>query len=139
MVFKLTFVALLFSGAAFAQSVVPNRPIPAQSVIVVSDISAIDKVVPGGVGKIEDVIGLEARVTLYPGRPIMIGDVGPPALVDRNEIVRLVFRSGALSIFAEGRALDRAASGERVRIMNIDSREIVVGVLNEDKTVEVSR
>lgn len=129
----------LLSHPVFAQSVVPTRPIPAQSVIAQTDISPHENTVPGGVSQIADIVGLEARVTLYPGRPIMIGDVGPPALVDRNEIVRLVFRSGALSILTEGRALDRAAAGERIRIMNIDSRTTIVGVLMDDKTVEVRR
>ena len=46
-----------------------------------------------------------ARVTLYPDRPIRPGDLAPPALVDRNQIVTLEYAAGPLVILTEGRAL----------------------------------
>ena len=124
---------------ALAGSIVPVRPIPANSVVSLADVVPQDAVIAGGFQEVGDVLGLEARVTLYPGRPIMRGDLGPPAIVTRNDIVQIVFRRGALSILAEGRALDRGAVGERIRIMNIDSRAIITGVLRADKTAEVTR
>lgn len=132
-------IALLAATPALAESVVPVRPIPANSVVAPADVALQGGTVAGGASDLSQVLGLEAKVTLYPGRPILLGDLGPPAIVTRNEIVQLVFRRGPLSILAEGRALDRGAVGERIRIMNIDSRSIVVGVLNADKTVEVTR
>ena len=127
------------AAPAFASSVVPARPIPASSVVTGADVLLQEPTVPGAASQFDQVLGLEARVTLYPGRPIMIGDLGPPAIVDRNDIVQLVYQRGALSIFAEGRALDRGAIGERIRIMNIDSRAVITGVLLSDKTVKVAR
>lgn len=129
----------LAAGLAFAGSVVPVRPIPAQTVITGTDVAIQPAQITGAAVKLEDVLGLEARSTLYPGRAIMLGDVGPPAIVERNDIVRLVFRRGALSILTEGRVLDRGAAGERIRIMNLDSRAVISGVLKSDKTVEVAR
>ena len=95
--------------------------------------------VPGGAVAIEDVIGLETRVALYPGQPIKLGDVGPAAVVVRNDAVTMVYAAGGLTIITEGRALDRAAIGERVRVMNLDSRTIVMGRVREDSSVEVGR
>jgi flagella basal body P-ring formation protein FlgA len=71
---------------------------------------------------------MEARVNLYPGRPIRAGDLRAPAVIDRNEVVTLQYRAGAISIVTEGRALDRAAEGERLRILNLSSRVTVTAV-----------
>ena len=65
--------------------------------------------------------------------------LGPPALVDRNALVRMVFVRGALAIQAEGRALDRGGVGERVRVMNLGSKQIVTGAVAPDGSVEVGR
>jgi len=70
-------------------------------------------------------------VVLYAGRPIRPGDVGPPALIERNQIVTLHYRSGPLTIAAEARALGRAAAGEEVRVMNLASRSTVTGTVTE--------
>jgi flagella basal body P-ring formation protein FlgA len=78
-------------------------------------------------------------VTLYPGRPILENQVGPPALVERNQVVRMVFLRGGLAITAEGRALDRGGFGEAVRVMNLSSRQIVSGAVAADGSIEVGR
>ncbi|WP_127106868.1 flagellar basal body P-ring formation chaperone FlgA [Pararhodobacter zhoushanensis] len=77
----------------------------------------------------DDVIGLEARVTLYAGRPIPLASLGPPAMVERNQLVTLVFQQGGLLIRADGRALGRGAEGDAVRIMNLASRSTVSGTI----------
>ena len=73
--------------AAAAQSVVPTRPLRSNTVIEINDVVAVTGRVPGGAVAIEDVIGLETRVALYPGQPIKLGDVGPAAVVVRNDAV----------------------------------------------------
>ena len=75
-----------------------------------------------------DLIGLEARVNLYPGRPVRTREVGAPTVVRRNAVVSLIFRRGGLTILSEGRALGRAGDGEAVRVMNLSSRSTVMGV-----------
>lgn len=96
---------------------------------------------PGpGLGGIRDaarIAGLEARTTLFPGRPISDGDLSPPAMVERNQIVTIRFRKGGLLIEAEGKALDRGAQGVRVRVMNLVSRASVVGRVTGPELVEV--
>jgi flagella basal body P-ring formation protein FlgA len=83
----------------------------------------------GAASMIEEAIGQEARVTLYAGRPIPLASLGPPAMVERNQLVTLLFQQGGLNIRAEGRALARGAEGDEVRIMNLGSRSTVFGVV----------
>lgn len=127
----------LLASAALAQSVVPTRPIRSQSIITAADVGMIQASHPGAVSRLDDVIGQEARVTLYPGRPIAQGDIGAPAVIDRNQIVTMIYDIGGLRITAEGRALDRAGLGDQVRIINTDSRLTVVGKVKANGTVEV--
>lgn len=84
-----------------------------------------------------DVVGQEARTTLYAGRPILFDDVGPPALVARNQIVSIKYQADGLTILTEGRSLQRGGIGDRIRIMNLDSRATLFGQVQEDGTVRV--
>ncbi|MGG7565030.1 flagellar basal body P-ring formation chaperone FlgA [Rhodovulum sp. DZ06] len=136
---------LLAAPAAAAQQssaesgfVTPSRVIRAGERIALDDLSRR----PGpaqGVAEETAIAGLEARITLFPGRPIAAGDLSPPAMVERNQIVTLRFSRGPLTIEAEGRALDRGAEGDRVRVMNLVSRASVVGRVSGPELVEVGR
>ena len=92
-------LALLAAPAA-ADTVIAAHTLRAQSVIGADDLSSITAAVPGALTDPAQAIGREARVALYAGRPIQPGDIGPPALVDRNQLVSLIFRSGGLNILA---------------------------------------
>jgi flagella basal body P-ring formation protein FlgA len=133
------FVVMLAAGAVLAQSVQPVRAIRAQTVLAAEDLTLVEKTVPGAVGAIERAVGQETNVALYPGRPILESQLGAPALVERNAVVRMVFADGPLRIVTEGRALDRAAAGEPVRVMNLASRQTVTGTVAPDGSIEVGQ
>lgn len=119
-------IALVFlAGPVLAETVVAARTIPARSIIGPDDVLLRDLAVPNGVTAVTEAVGKEARVALYAGRPILSGDLGPPALVERNQIVLLTYRRNGLVISTEGRVLDRAGPGEIVRVMNLTSRSTV--------------
>lgn len=123
---------------AAAETLVALRMIRAQTVIAPGDVGLAPGLTPGALTRPEQALGLEARVALYPGRPIHPADLAPPALVERNARVTLVFRAGGLTITAEGRALARAAAGEAVRVMNLASRATVTGTVEPDGRVAVA-
>jgi flagellar basal body P-ring formation protein FlgA len=132
-------LACLAAQAAEAQTVVPVRPIRAQTVIGPADVALEEHATPGALTAIEQAVGREARETLYPGRPVLAAQVGAPAVIERNQVVRMRFAEGALSIATEGRALDRGAVGDSIRVMNLSSRQIVTGQVAEDGSIEVGR
>jgi flagella basal body P-ring formation protein FlgA len=127
----------LVAGDALADIVVPTRTIRAKEPLSLQDFEVRPGELRGVVNTLAFLEGMEARVALYPGRPIRLQDVGPPALVDRNEIVVLVFATGGLQIRADGRALSEGALGDRVRVMNLASRSTLFGTVAEDGTVHV--
>ena len=96
---------LLLPGMAHAEAVLATRTIRAQTILMPSDVTLSPAAVPGALEEVETAIGMEARVTLYAGRPVRPGDLGPPAIVDRNQLVPLAYSAGGLNILTEGRAL----------------------------------
>lgn len=121
-----------------ADTVVAARTLRAASLIGPGDVTVTPGNTPGALSDPAEAVGLEARVALYAGRPIRRGDLGPPALVERNGIVRLVFRRGGLAIVTEGRALARGGAGDVIRVMNLASRTTVNGVISADGAVHVA-
>jgi len=130
-------IALLSAAPACAQSVLAARTLRAQTVITPEDVVMSEETVNGAYTALEEVIGFETRVALYAGRPVRSGEVGPPALVERNQIVPLIYRAGGLVISADGRALGRAGVGETIRVMNLASRQTVSGRIRADGTIVV--
>ena len=135
--FLLTLLVLV-AGQATAESVVPTRTIRANVVIQEGDVMLRAGSQGSGFNRLADVVGQEARVVLYPGRPIRIDDVGPPAVVQRNQVVRLSFTSNGLKISTEGRVLERGGIGDLVRVMNMSSRATLFGKVRADGTIDVS-
>lgn len=133
----LTFLLATSAGAVFGESLTTSRLVRPNSIIGPADLEILSLEVPGALGADADIIGLEARITLYPGRPILAGHVGPPALIERNQPVVVFFQNGGLTIATDGRALSRGAQGDIVRVMNLSSRHTVSGKVQSDGSVVV--
>ena len=101
-------IAALMPQIVRADAVVATRNIRSQTVLMATDMQLVDQDLPGALQRVDAAVGLEARVNLYVGRPIHPGDLAQPALVERNQIVSLLYRRGGLQIATEGRTLERA-------------------------------
>jgi flagella basal body P-ring formation protein FlgA len=124
---------------AFAQAVVATHTLRPGDIVAAEDVQMSEVGNHSGYTDISLVLGLEVQRILYRGRPIRGGDVGPPALVERNEVVTLIYRTGALNISAEGRSLGRGAIGAIVKVLNLASKITVVGRVSETGEIIVSR
>ncbi len=121
-----------------AETLVATRLIRAAQVLGPGDVAPSDLRIAGGATDAAQVVGMEARVAIYPGRPVRLSELGPAAVVERNDLVSLVFRRGALTIVTDGRALDRGAIGASVQVMNLSSRQSVQGVVRHGGLVDVT-
>ncbi len=130
-------IVLFFPTAVMADSVVATRTIRAQAIVVADDVTVVAADIPGALRDPATGIGLEAQIAIYPGRPLHAADLGPPAIVDRNQIVLLAYQSGLLAIMTEGRALSRGGVGDVIRVMNLASRTTVSGQIMPDGSVHV--
>jgi flagella basal body P-ring formation protein FlgA len=127
----------LFPASGFSESIVALRTLPARTVIAATDITVVAAEIEGAVASAEQVVGQELRVTIYAGRPLRLQDIGPRAVVERNQIIVLLYQSGALTIAAEGRALEKGAEGDIVRAMNLATKSTISGRIAADGTMIV--
>jgi len=134
LIFTLT---LLLPQIASADLVLAARTLRARTILTAADVVLQKSAVQGPVSDISQVVGLEARVVIYQGRPISLSDVGPAAIIDRNQIVTLVYSNGPLLIRADGRSLGRAGIGDSIKVMNLTSRKTVRGIVDTTGAVVV--
>lgn len=134
-----TLLLCLLASPATADALVATRTIPARAVLTDGDVVLVERAMPGALGRLEDALGRETRVTLYEGRAVRATDLQSPTVIERNDPVVLRFKSGGLSIQTEGRALGRAGLGDVLRVMNMASRVVVLGRVAADKSVEVGQ
>ncbi|MEM1362029.1 MAG: flagellar basal body P-ring formation chaperone FlgA [Pseudomonadota bacterium] len=123
---------------AGAETVVASRTLRADTLVGYSDVALKDGLTPGALSQLEDAVGLEVKRNVYAGQPILPSDLGPPAILLRNDTVVLSYYRGGLAIVTEGRVLGRAGIGESVRVMNLSSRNSVTGTVLPDGSVEVT-
>lgn len=130
--------ATLAAAPVWAETLVANRTLPARTVIAPGDLVANPAIVPGAATQISEVAGKETQAVIYAGQPIYLALLAAPALVERNQMIRLVFDQDGLRIMTEGRALERGAAGTLIRVMNQGSRTVVQGIVAEDGSVNVT-
>lgn len=128
---------LALAVPAAAESVVATRTIRAKAVIVPEDLTLVNAELPGALTDLAAAVGQEARVSIYAGKPVRLGDLGPPTLVERNQVVTLIYVAGGLAISTEGRALGRGSAQDTIRVMNLGSRTTVSGRIGPDGAVYV--
>ena len=128
---------LALPSAALADSLVATRVIKAQEPLVAEDVTLVAAEIPGALTDPAQALGQEARVAIYPGRPILAENIGPAAMVERNQIVSLSYSAGGLVIRTDGRALARGGAGEVIEVMNLISRTKITGRIGPDGSVMV--
>lgn len=136
---KLVLLLLLLPFPVAADTVFAARNLRSQTVIKAEDVIMKEGELPGTAGELSQVVGREAKVMLYAGRPITLNDLSDPAVVERNQTVTLVFNRSGLMISTEGRALDRGAAGDLVRALNMSSRSTVHGTVTSDGQILIGQ
>lgn len=127
-------LTLLVPFPVAAGGLAAARTLPAGTIISAADLRAIDTDRPALMDP-SLVIGKQTRITIHEGRPIQATLLQAPKLIGRNQIVRLSFRRGPLRIDAQARSLSEGAAGDIIRVMNLDSRNIVAALVEEDGTL----
>lgn len=127
---------ILLATAAAAQEAIATRTLRPGDIVAMDDLRGATE---GAEAEFAALVGLEVRRAVYVGRVVSRDALGPPTLVARNALVAMQFASAGLGIRTEGRALDAGGLGERVRVMNLASRQVVTGTVAAPGLVEVRR
>jgi flagella basal body P-ring formation protein FlgA len=137
---KLLYFILPFvlASPCLADIVVPTRTIRADAIIRENDVALHRGQNQDVFDQLNLVIGQEARVALYAGRPIRFDEIGPPAIINRNQIVGAFFKGKGLRIATEVRALERGGVGDYIRVMNLASRATIFGQVLPDGSIQIA-
>ena len=131
------FLLIFLPLPALADSLVATRTIRAHSQLSADDMTLVAMDIPGALEDTALAVGQETRVAIYAGKPIQAAQIGPSAIVERNQIVTLSYSAGGLNIRTEGRALARGGVGETIEVMNLSSRSKVAGLIGSDGVLRV--
>lgn len=123
----------MFNVAA-AEDLLAARNIRAGAVITASDIVSPTDLT--AMRRAVNIIGMEAVRTFYQGQPLDEKLLRKPTIVKRNAIVQMAFSQGAMTINAEGRALDQGGLGDRIRVMNLSSKRVVTATISGPDSVQ---
>ncbi|MBY0335642.1 MAG: flagellar basal body P-ring formation chaperone FlgA, partial [Acetobacteraceae bacterium] len=137
-------LAVLADGMPAQRLRVAGRAVPTVPVVLATRRLALGEVVgandvrlarlraerarPGQAQQVEQVVGQELRRPMAAEQPFALLDLGPPAIVQKNALVTLLLDAPGIQLTAQGRALEAAARGATVPVMNLASRSIVEGV-----------
>lgn len=84
------------------------------------------------------IVGRRLRSSIREGRIFRSSQIERVPVVERGDRVTLVLQSGGLQIHAIGRAQEPGASGEWIRVVNVDSRREISGRVDREGNVHVA-
>jgi flagella basal body P-ring formation protein FlgA len=82
---------------------------------------------PCAAERADQAVGQALRRPAAPGQPLLLASLSPPLVVERGATVTLHYETRGLAITAQGRAMEGAARGAVVPVMNLGSRIVVEG------------
>lgn len=115
---------VIYAGQFIDQSLLRPRSVPASYPDRANVFASTDHLV-----------GMVARTTLLPGRPIALNQVSEPDAVQVNRPAIMRYESHGLTITSEVLPLNSAKAGALVRARNIHSGVVVTGIAMADGSI----
>lgn len=85
----------------------------------------------------DELVGMTPRRMLVSGKPVRSNELERPQLVERGDIVTIVFNDSAMTLTTQGKAMQSGAKGDVIRIVNISSNRTIDAFVESDGTVTV--
>lgn len=84
-----------------------------------------------------DLTGMIPRRTLKAGEPIRNSDLAKPILVEKNQIVTVLYSASGLTLSMRGRSQNAGSMGDPIRVQNPQSKRIVEGVVTGQAQITI--
>lgn len=78
----------------------------------------------------DQIAGMHAAKNLQPNRLLTLGDIMPPAVIRRGDIVTVVLTKGHVKVTARAMANEDAPLDARISLTNLNSRGILTGIVH---------
>lgn len=96
-----------------------------------------NRIMNGTVLEEKDIINMTPRRVMASGKPILINDLESPKMVDRGDMITLVFANGPMMLTVKGKSLQAGALGDTIRVSNLDSNRNLQGVVTAHREVTI--
>jgi flagella basal body P-ring formation protein FlgA len=87
----------------------------------------------------EELIGMTPKRMILPGKPVKANDLQLPIVVERGDMVTMIFNDGGMRLTAKGKALENGAKGDVVRVANSASSRTVEALVTAEREVIVEK
>jgi len=87
----------------------------------------------------DDLIGMTPRRVILPGKTVKVNDLQAPLIVERGDLVTMIFNDGGMTLTAKGKALENGAKGDLVRIANAATSRTVEGLVTAQREVVIKK
>ena len=124
-----------------AQVPVPKRLISAGDIINADDLEwqpvHLARLSGNSLTDAEQLVGRMARRPLKAGQILRQTDVAVSPVIHKNDLIRLVVKTGQMTLSVQGKALQDAAMGQAIRVVNVNSNRQLSGTVVDAGTVTV--
>jgi flagellar basal body P-ring formation protein FlgA len=87
--------------------------------------------------RLDEVVGKRTRRAVLPREPLSSDLVELPPLVKQGDVVMISAESETLRVSALGQVKEKGRRGERIRVLNLDSKKEVYALVVDGSTVQV--
>jgi flagella basal body P-ring formation protein FlgA len=123
------------------EMVVTKRPLRRHQLITEDDIQLkemdLAEVKSNSVTNYEEVLGKRTKRAIKANEVLRTDHIELPPLVRRGDVVSIIAESDGLMITALGEVRKRGCRGERIRVVNLDSKKGIYGRVLDANTVKV--
>ncbi|MEZ5831457.1 MAG: flagellar basal body P-ring formation chaperone FlgA [Dongiaceae bacterium] len=124
-----------------AQIPVPKRLISAGDIISAADLEwqpvHLSRLSGSSLTDADQLVGRMAKRPLRAGQILRQSDVEVSPIIHRNDLIRLVVKTGQMTLSVQGKAMQDAAMGQTIRVINVNSNRQLSGTVIDAGTVAV--
>ena len=138
-----TAISRLVAGTVYETIQLPvlSHPLAPGEVIQLTDLDwlsvRLDRVAPNAATDPKQLVGMTARRPLRDGAMLRLSDVTMAAAIKRGSVITLLVSTENMTLTAQGRALEDAAVGQPIRVVNTMSNKQLTGVVRDGATVTI--
>jgi flagella basal body P-ring formation protein FlgA len=87
--------------------------------------------------QVDEVVGKRLLSSVGLNQPISLQDLDKPLAVKRGNPVTIIYKNQGLTLTAKGQAKENGSEGDRIRVINVDSKQTVFCQVLNSRTVQI--
>ncbi len=112
-----------------------NRQIKAKEIIQAEDLiekQVKDKISSQVIRDVDQIIGMSAKITLIPGRPILTTHLTCPVIIEKGRKINALYKKPSLSIEVQAIAQQNGSLGQKIRIKHGQNNVAFAKILDQN-------